>query len=650
MPKLQIAGFDGEVPRTSPTTLQPNQATLARNVKLYAGELRTWNGPVKEYTCPIPDVKTIYELFYGPASLHNNLWLTWNKDVDVAPGPSADVSDVRAYYTGDGVPKKTNWALANSGAGANFPKSYLKMGVPAPTVAPSVQAIFVSEAPIKLSIDSFTRSNDSVEISYTEDGVAGTRSIPMSTGAPSDDYSSVTMPYTETRAYVYTYVSTFGSLKEESAPSPASSLIDVDSGENVRVSGFATAPTNGYNITHLRIYRTLAGDSGAANYVFVAELPIGTTTYTDSKMAVELGESLATVGWTPPPDNMVGLTNMPNGVLAGFVNNTVYFSEPYYPHAWPNKYALSVPYTIIGLAAYGNTLVVMTDYYPYAISGVYPGQMTVEKIPLPEPCISKRSIAVDQQGVVYASPNGLVGISSETRAVITKNLFRHEEWAEFQPETLIGAIFNGRYYGFYESSARGSQCMVLSRDDIPALSFVTARATAVRTDAYEGHLYYVAFDTNAIYHLDADALNPSIYEWQSKRFVTPHAVSFSALKVDIATEDIIDTSLYIEQTKQAIEYNQTLFNNDLKGVYDKPLLNQFSLNGSILKDLPTQASSRWAQITIYADRREVVNMSVLTYDPVRLPPFKGREIEVKITGNTPVRSVTLASSVQELYT
>lgn len=651
MPKLQIAGFDGLVPRTSPTMLAENQATVAENVKLYAGELRTWSGSEKKLTPAISDLKSIYALYYGQASLHNNIWLTWDTDVDVAPGPSADVTDVRVYYTGDGYPKKTNWALATSAGSGAYPRQSMRIGVPAPMDAPTVQLIKADESPIENTISTYTRMNDGLTIDFydAETATTTTTTVAMSQATASDDYQYTTMPSLETRAYVYTYISTFGSLSEESAPSEASSLVEVATGDKVRVSGFSAAPTSGYNITAIRIYRTIAGEQSGGGYVFVSEIPLTTTEYEDALTATELGEALATIGWLPPQDNMVGITSMPNGVLAGFVGNTVYFCEPYFPHAWPTKYSLTVPHNIVGLAAYGNSLIVMTDLFPYAINGVTPGSMTVEKIPLPEPCVSKRSIAVDQYGVVYASPNGLVGISSETRAIISTKLFRREEWLQYQPEMLIGAIYGGKYFGFFQSSIHGSKALVLSRDDIPALSYISVNAAACHTDVRDARLFYVAFDTNDIYQLDSDALNPSIYEWQSKRFVFPKAVTFSAFKVDVDVDDILDTSLYIGQTEEAIAHNKTLFGNDLKGALNADVLNAHDVDGSILTNLPHAASSKWVKVFVYADRKEVCAITITAFDPVRLPPFKCRELEVKLTGNTSVRSITFATSVPELH-
>ena len=173
MTYIALEGFSGISPRTGPSNLASNQAQVARNLKLQSGELRPWRKPLYNYTPANNDVRTIYRL--QNTATGGAVWLEWETDVNVVPGPIADISEVRVYYTGDGTPKKTNWNLATTtGAGTKpFPNAYLQMGVPAPTAAPTLSA---------------------------------------TTGTA------------ETRVYVYTYVSTFGSVLEESAPSASATI------------------------------------------------------------------------------------------------------------------------------------------------------------------------------------------------------------------------------------------------------------------------------------------------------------------------------------------------------------------------------------------------------------------------------------------
>ena len=373
MPAIKIMGFDGLVPRMSATLLSDNQAQIAENVKLHSRELRFWRGSTAQSATMVANTRSIYKYY---ASSPTPYWLVWaSEGVDVVASPITDTTDYRIYYTGDGVPKKTNEALASTGAGA-YPRGWLNMGVPAPTGAPTLAT----------------------------DGGSGT---------------------TEQRAYVYTYVSTFGSLKEESAPSPPTSISTLPGG-TVTVKGFTTAPTTNYNITHRRIYRSVTGAT-TDSYQFVAEIPVATTSYDDTKTVAQLGETITTIGWTPPPSNLAGLVALPGGALAGFSGNTIYFSEPFYPHAWPTRYAINVPSKIVGFGVFGTFVAVMTDRYPYIINGGIPGAMSVERVPSLEPCISKQSIISNEGGVMYASPNGLMQIGPGAVGIQTNALFRRDE-------------------------------------------------------------------------------------------------------------------------------------------------------------------------------------------------------------------------------
>jgi hypothetical protein len=107
MPYIKVDNFSGIVPRTGPTRLDATQAQVANNVKLQSRELRSWSLPVLEYAPTTPLVQTIY---YIDSPTGEQYWLEWATDVDMVPGPVADVNEFRYYYTGDGAPKKTNYA------------------------------------------------------------------------------------------------------------------------------------------------------------------------------------------------------------------------------------------------------------------------------------------------------------------------------------------------------------------------------------------------------------------------------------------------------------------------------------------------------------------------------------------------------------
>ena len=692
MPQLKIMGFDGVVPRTSATMLADNQAQVAADVKLYSKELRYWRGATVEAYTPPANTATLYKYYYNSSDDYK--WLTWTTPVSVVRSPVADLSNYRIYYTGDGVPKKTYNTLATTGSGP-YPVASYNIGVPAPTSAPTitrsattrtVTITIASPAVVTLADHGFENGDqirfattgalptgltagtiyyvnnittDTFEVSAT---LAGTSIDTSGTQSGVQTVEAAASP--ESRVYVYTYLSTFGSVTEESAPSPASTVLTLYAGNTVTVNGFAAAPTSGYNITGIRIYRSVTGAT-TDNYLFVAEIPIATTSYNDSLTSAQLGEAIATIGWLPPPDDLDGLISHPSGALVGFSGNTVYFSEPFYPHAWPLAYAISLPDPIIGLGIYGTSIAVMTDRYPYIVTGSYPGAMSSERVPILEPCVSKQSIYSDEFGVVYASPNGMVSIGPSTRGVITNNLFAYNEWAEFLPSLIAGVVTNNQYFAIYPQNSNDLQTMVINRTDIPALSFISMQATAVHVDSKTAHLYYVDAVDGRIKHWDNDDLNPQQYNWKSKRFVMPQATTFSAIKVDADYDAIGDISVYNQTVAEIEGRNTAKFSGDLLGALNSVELNYtyldtsitsgnqyhgIELNGSILENIPPLASARFTQVTLYADGVAITpSLNMTSFDPLRIPPFKSRVIEVEVVGNLNVRSVAMATTVVELH-
>lgn len=683
MPAVRITGFDGVEPRSSPTMLADSAAQVANNVKLYSKELRYWRGPAAVFTPLTVGVKTMYKLYNGS----DYQWLTWAEDVDVVPGPLADTAESRIYFTGVGSPKKTNYALATSGPGP-YPANTLEMGVPAPGSPPSVTGNALGVATWLLSLSSNAAANDGVTLDATQN-ITGSTTAPGETTAyvdggaskaltintyvatqengwiskspvqpihavvatsvlaASEDYNTTGTADVDNRVYVYTNVATFGALQEESAPSPPSSIVGIVFGETCTVSGFDAPPSGAYNITSRRIYRSVTGAT-TDTYQFVAEIPIATTSFPDALTAAQLGEVLETNGWVPPPADLAGLVALANGSMAGFVGNTVYFSEPYAAHAWPVAYAISVPFPIVGLGVFGNSVVVATTLNPYIITGATPASNSAEVIPIPEPCLARSTITSDEFGVTYASPNGLVGIGPGQRGVVTGQLFRRDEWQAANPASMNAVVFDNKYIGAYQGLYATDNAMVVSRDDKPALSYLYLNASAIFVDSKNAKLYITNASDNLIYEVDSSELHPYTYEWRSKRFTFPRAVAFSALRADADYTQIAAGAAYAAAYAAILAQNAILWGSPLQGAPNNVMVNTFQVNGGTLLNVPLPSASRFLQIQIYADQLLAASLTLNSFDPVRLPPFKARELEIKITGNISLRSVLMATSVPEL--
>jgi hypothetical protein len=393
MTSIVIDTFGGLSPRTDPHKLPPHGATSTLDVRLHSGALRGWRKPASLAT-PVSVPLTTNKIYYDPGS---SMWLRWDADVDIVPGPVADLAAARRYYyTGDGEPKKTDSALIVTGAGTEYPLSWLYMGVPNPTAAP-------------------TLANDGLGSGTAEEHV-----------------------------YLFTYVSVFSGIEEESGISPTVAEASWHPGDTITLTWTDTPPTTGYNITKRRIYR-----SNGSSYFYVGEQAIASSTFADALLNEALGDAITTFNFAPPPDDLQGIVSLPNGILAGFVGNNVYFSESYQPHAWPSDYAVTVTEQIVALVPVAQGCYALTEGIPEFITGVSPDSMTAERLAKYAPCKSKKSIATDGVGAMFASYNGVAYASGGDVKNITDQLFTQEEWGAYGPENMIGIFHDERYILWY---------------------------------------------------------------------------------------------------------------------------------------------------------------------------------------------------------
>jgi hypothetical protein len=145
MAGVKITTFLGKAPKISPELLPNTAAQVARNCKLYSGDLIPYPEPVVAANSNRSGVvRTLYAL-RNPSNSADLKWLAWNTDVDIAVAVSDVQDEQRIYYTGDGVPKVTTYDLAVSGSGP-YPAASYNLGLPLPSVAPTTLPLVVLDA------------------------------------------------------------------------------------------------------------------------------------------------------------------------------------------------------------------------------------------------------------------------------------------------------------------------------------------------------------------------------------------------------------------------------------------------------------------------------------------------------------------------
>ncbi len=288
----------------------------------------------------------------------------------------------------------------------------------------------------------------------------------------------------ETVYYVETFVNSYGS---EGPPSPTSNLVDIYDGDLSTLTSANVAADPIFAIVSKNIYRSNVDSNGTEQLQFLANIPLATTTYADTKLAASLGEILQSLLWDGAPDGVEGLITLPAQTMAAFSGNLVLFSEPLYPHAWPASYQQVTDTPVMGLASFGSAIIVLTQGTPYLVSGNTPSNNVMDKLGVGYGCVSKRSVVQAGGMVIYAGTDGLIAMGTSQTDILTKDLISPEQWrADYNPSTLSGFFWESKYVGFYNGNA--GFIFDPKTGDFVALDFF---ASAGYHDPVTGALYLV---------------------------------------------------------------------------------------------------------------------------------------------------------------
>lgn len=619
MSTIRIENFAGIAPRWSNRLLPKNGAVTADNAKLLSGELRGLRETQLLFDFGTFGGNTLARAYRLPATVGapipisgGDFWVGFkDSTVDFVRTPVLEDSFERYYWTGDstsysGAPQYNTRARIQAGD-----PSFL-LGIPTPTDAPAV-------------------------------------------GAPSGT--------DETRAYIYTFVSAYG---EEGPPSPPTLATGATSG-TWALSGIDTtvsSPSN-YNLVTTRIYRSIAGV-----YFHVADIAFGTSTYNDTapNTSVGLNFELQSLTWTPPPATLQGITPHPGGFLIGFSGRDLWISAPYQPHAWPVQNIQTCQTEIVGVAVVDGVVVVTTTSHPYFAEGMTPQAIILQRIDSIDPCVNRRSMVTTLQGVLYASPQGIILATPGSTALQTQQLFTREEWQNYFSPTEVQAVGYGLQYVAFDSTATG---FIFSPAETLAPLTTLDRfngVQAIQIDQYSGDVYLI--QSNQVRLWDPPESTPYEYTWLSKEFDLPKPVNFGAFRLkfagggfNIPADLLMDYVIFNEDIYAAgplCPINGSVINGTAPPIVitDQASIvpqNSGAINGSLLYNIANLSNVEGSiQVTIYArDLKQnwnaVFDFAINTERTYRMPTgFKSDGWQVRFVGNVPVYSFAMAETGKEL--
>jgi hypothetical protein len=393
--------------------------------------------------------------------------------------------------------------------------------------------------------------------------------------------------------------------------------------------GVVASVVDDHTFTYAQTGDTVASvASGGTLYYDVSENPPSSTarywgdgsfSFTDDFSFRSLLNTLSTTEYVPPPEGLAGLTIIQNNILAGFVGNDLYFSEPGLFHAWPVAYKRTFDTTIVGLAQVGGRLLVLTEGYPYVVEGSNPAIMSVARLSARYPCLSRRSIVETSFGVVYSTHDGLAVYSPASAAqLLTKAIHSSDTWTESLDPSSIVAVLHKE--GYFASHTSASLMFEAGDRDTPAF-FIDLDFTfsAAWHDKETGSLYTVTGTAGDVYQWDVTGQPSMSMRWKSKTFVLPEPVNMGAARV------VADYGAFL----------------------GSPIWENIDVDWEDLDVLWDQVDS--LVFRLYADKNLVFTTTCSNSNLFRLPAgFKTDTYEIEVEGAIRVRAIHIAETASAL--
>ena len=417
---VRVDQFKGIAPAISPNKLANGAGVTSTNLRVDAGSL------VPEKTSSLirtlkTGTKSVYRYEVKDSSGNvTEYWLSSTDEISFVESPIIQDTHKRIYMAGGAYPAYSPNAVAFNGYSSSndvatnphLPAVQYRLGVPAPNVAPTV--------------------------------------VVTGTATGTDVYTSF---------YVFTFQTAYG---EEGPPSAPSTLVTFGNSQTKTVTiptfqSLANYAVGSGSGARINIYRTATG--GSTEFLFVDGIAWGVSTYADTKNDGQLGEVMPSTNWFRPPDDdssyapdgpLKKFVAMPGGFFAGFTGKNVCVSEQFLPHAWNPANFLTTESEIVTIQDSIFGLVVLTKTQPYVVTGNSPDSLVLQKLDADQACVSAKSVADLGGEVIYASPDGLISIKGNETRLITEGLITRAQWqTNYAPSTMVGAVSEGRYYGFY---------------------------------------------------------------------------------------------------------------------------------------------------------------------------------------------------------
>ncbi len=588
MPLIKIDSFGGMVPAVADKLLPDTSSSEARNAWLYSGELVGLPKSRLLHELSSPTAGRVFRLpadYKRSGYLFDSVWMEFeNADTDVVRAPVFnDIYDRYYWASSGGAPRYNTRQRINNG----LPPFIL--GVPSP----------------------------------------GDLALVVLGGSGAN----------RTTSYVVTYMTAYDEEGPPSNPVTVTGFVNGNWRLTIPIPASNDVGIN-RNITSMRVYKSQTGSNGIAEFYLLYEGPTATQ-YDDTAGNADISNRLVLVSttWTAPPVDLQGFITMPNGIVASWRENELWFSEPYRPHAWPAAYVHTVEYPIVGLGISNQSLVVCTRGFPVTVSGTTPSNLSASNLTNFEPCTGRGSILSAPEGVYYSSPNGLIRVRGGSAENVTRNLITKDKWGKYTGEARFRAARLGNAYMAFGSVQPG-----VFQDGAFDTGFVTREdysgaTQGIMIDPDNERVAFGLLDSSVpVFGLQNDV-------WSSDVFILRDgAVHWLDLKNELALPEVALWRSKVFQSAEAENFGAMEIFFDVPN--GTPALNPIE-NVSLEQEL---ANNQYGLIRLYADKRLIMTSELRNSGEVfKLPSgFKADFWQFEFETRVKIKSVAMAGSAKQL--
>lgn len=506
--RIVFSEFKGSAPKFDNEQLADGFASVSENTRAGRLMLEPWKAPADVVGGAMPNA-FVGSVYFYEHDADPTKWFTWSEDVYAVTAPLVnDLYDQVIIAEEGEVPRVTDSTQHGLGAAPSGTPSSFPLGIPRPS------------APV---VTGATDANPDY--------------VPTDP-APTDDEVDTTFV-----SYAVAHVDGWGRIGPLSESS-----VSVDHKEHNFSSLYqatVTLPTTmppignvGRGAPRLRIYRSNFAAGEVGDYQFLAEVDTGTATFLDNVYSGDLLDAPINEDWVGPPDLNTSL--YPNGsmqkavavsgeFMCGHNNRLVVFSEPDAPHAWPVAYYKVFEERIVTVAAAGPNVVVLTDGFPYVLTGVHPANMSPTRLADNVPCASATGVAEIDDAIFYVAANGLYRIKGFVNMNVILPFLTESEWRALDPSSMKLSVYDGRL--FISSPVAGETIVYDPRDESDGVRTVTFDAQATTQLADTNDLAYVERGTSKLVTFDSHATDYMALKWKSKVYQFNEPITFSCAKV-----------------------------------------------------------------------------------------------------------------------